>query len=163
MQPFRTLRIDRRKAAVNRFIALLARHAFVLSPHREIGLVAGKRAAFDERIHVQTRSANHHRYHAARQNILRRRVREFHIFRNRERLAGLADVNQMMADTLLLLKSRLRRADVHFLIQLHGIRRNDFCMQPFCQRNRKRGFPARRRAADTDQSIFHVFKLLWHY
>ena len=113
MKLARAFRIDRGQAGMYRRVPLLPRHPLIFFPHGKIGFVAGKSAAFYQRVHIQTGSARDNRYPAARQNVLCRRIRQFHIARNGKRLVRRTDIQHVMRNALPLPCGRLGCADVH--------------------------------------------------
>jgi len=136
VQTFRSGRIYLSQTVMYRLITLLGRHPLIFLTHGQVGLIAGEYAALDERVHVQSCTADNDRRHAARQNILRSSVCQFDIPCHRERFAGLAHIEQMVRYALPFLHIRLGGADIHPTVKLHGIRRNDLSMQLLRQRDR---------------------------
>ena len=92
MQPFCAFRIDLCKAGVHCFVPLFTSHDFVFFSNREIGLVARKGAALDQRIHIKPRAADDDGYHVPRKNILRSRICEFDIPGYRKCLSRFAHI-----------------------------------------------------------------------
>ena len=160
MQPLRTLRINCSKAGMHRFVPLLCRHALVFFPDGQIGLIPGKRAAFDQRVHIQARASGYDRHHPAGQDILRRSIRQLHIPRDRKSFARRTDIKQVMRHTLPFCYSRLRGADIHPAVDLHRVRRNDLGVQLLRKCDRQSGLAAGGRATDTDQAVFHSILLI---
>ena len=82
--------------------------------------------------------------------------RSFRVLGHGKALRRFQEAVQVMGDKRLLLLRGLGGADVHALVNLHGIHAQNVPTQPLPRQQRQGGFPAGSRPDDADHALFHT-------
>ena len=107
-----------------------------------------------DRLKIQARSADQQRHPAPRQNAVDRLAGHFPVHRNREHLVRIDHIDHVMRRCGQFFPCRLRRADVHPAIDLHGIHGDDFRVQRLTEAD---GRPRLARARGADERQYNRF------
>ncbi len=130
MQPLRRFRVDLGQFGVQDGAA------FPLGPGMQLPAQFGVSARrveqpFGQGPDIQTRTADQKRAFAATVDVLEGRFGQLDIPGRVKRLVRVGDVQQVMPDAQLLPGCRLGGADIHQAINLAGVGRDDFALEPF--------------------------------
>ena len=119
-------------------------------------------AAAQHAVKIQSRAAAEDREVSPPGNRPCRGKRRRGVIRRRIRRVRRADINHMMPHARLFFLRRLRRADIHRAVNLHGIDRDKLSAVPLADRQRKRALAApcaadhRRRGAYFTSPFFSI-------
>ena len=119
MELLRALRIDLAQLSQQSLAADLIVALIQLLPQRGVGRAVGKRAAGNERVDIQPRTADDDRQLSARDDIVHAGGGLRNVARHGIVLLRLGHVDHMVRHAAHFLRRRLRGADVHPAIDLH--------------------------------------------
>ena len=139
MEPGGRLRIYLSELFNHRFNALTGSQGFQLLPTPGGG-AGGKGVAPDESVHVKPGAAYDDGRFPPAENILHNGVSHGTVPADGKVLPGLRHREHMVGDSLLFFRSGLGGADVHVLVNLHGVAGDDFTVHFLGQQNGQGGF-----------------------
>ena len=145
MQRRGTLRVDRAQQFP---YGAVAEH-FSRKPHpaaeQRVGALAGEFDVFQKRLHVQSRAAAKNDLIAAGTDLPCQLRSVFAEFRRAERRIRRKKAEQVMHNALKLVVIRSRRRNKQIAVDLHGVCRNNFGTEIFCEPHRERRLARRGR------------------
>ena len=147
-------RIDRRQLFMHIGIALLRRFFLKLSSECRVRFFCRKRYIIQNSLNIKSGSADQNRNMSPLINALHRFLRHLRKPEYIKFFIRRKDVDQMMSDTVHFPRQDLGRANIHLLIHLHGIRRNDLSADRLRQFDGKLCFPYCRRPGQYQHFLF---------
>ena len=116
----------------------------------------GKIVALNQRVHIKSCAPGDDGGFAPCDNVIHNGGGLGAVAADGEVLVGLRHIDHMMNDALHLLLGGLGGADVHALVNLHGVAGHHFSIQFLCQLHRQGGFPGGSGPGNTDDVVHGV-------